>query len=73
MFYTDVKLFKDQADSDAVLDDVACMVGCTRSCLNVVASDKGLVVGRVSFLEDGALVTKSGNLIRYGGTVGGLI
>lgn len=53
MFYTDVKLFKDQGESDAVLDDVACMVGCTRSCLNVVASDKGLVVGRVSFLEDG--------------------
>lgn len=53
MFYTDVKLFKDQSESDSVLDDVACMVGCTRSCLNVVASDKGLVVGRVTFLEDG--------------------
>ena len=53
MFYTDVKLFKDQSESDHVLDDVACMVGCTRSCLNVVASDKGLVVGRVTFLEDG--------------------
>lgn len=53
MFYTDVKLFREQGDSDTVLDDVACMVGCTRSCLNVVASDKGLVVGRVTFLEDG--------------------
>lgn len=53
MFYTDVKLFKDQSESDNVLDDVACMIGCTRSCLNVVASDKGLVVGRVTFLEDG--------------------
>lgn len=57
MFYTDVKLFKDQSESDNVLDDVACMVGCTRSCLNVVASDKGLVVGRVTFLEDGARET----------------
>jgi meiotic recombination protein SPO11 len=27
LFYTDVKLFKDQGESDAVLDDVACMVG----------------------------------------------
>ena len=27
LFYTDVKLFKDQSESDAVLDDVACMVG----------------------------------------------
>lgn len=53
MFYTDVKLFKEQGESDAVLEDVACMVGCTRSCLNVVASDKGLVIGRVTFLEDG--------------------
>ncbi|CAM9829307.1 unnamed protein product, partial [Heterosigma akashiwo] len=53
MFYTDVKLFKEQTESDNVLDDVATMVGCTRSCLNVVASDKGLVVGRVQFLEDG--------------------
>ncbi|CAM9894667.1 unnamed protein product, partial [Hapterophycus canaliculatus] len=56
MFYTDVKLFKDQSESDHVLDDVACMIGCTRSCLNVVASDKGLVVGRVTFLEDGDLI-----------------
>jgi meiotic recombination protein SPO11 len=41
LFYTDVKLFKDQGESDAVLDDVACMVGCTRTNLHVVASDKG--------------------------------
>lgn len=26
--------------SDGVLDDVACMIGCTRTSLNVVASDK---------------------------------
>mmetsp|Transcript_835 Transcript_835/g.2397 ORF Transcript_835/g.2397 Transcript_835/m.2397 type:complete len:449 (-) Transcript_835:909-2255(-) len=53
LFYTDVKLFVDQAESDGVLDDVATMIGCTRSNLHVVASDKGLVVGRVSFIEDG--------------------
>lgn len=56
MFYTDVKLFRDQKDSDVVLDDVACMLGCTRSCLNVVASEKGLVVGRVQFEEDGDFI-----------------
>ena len=50
---TDVKLFKDQTESDGVLDDVACMVGCTRTSLNVVASDKGLVVGRIQFVEAG--------------------
>ena len=43
LFYTDVKLFVDQSDSDGVLDDVATMIGCTRSNLHVVASDKGLV------------------------------
>ncbi|KAL3936809.1 MAG: hypothetical protein SGARI_002400 [Bacillariaceae sp.] len=29
------------------------MIGCTRSNLHVVASDKGLVVGRIQFEEDG--------------------
>jgi meiotic recombination protein SPO11 len=56
LFYTDVKLFKNQADSDSVFDDVACMIGCTRSCLNIVASAKGLIVGRVSFRDDGDLI-----------------
>ena len=36
MFYTDVKLFEDQKKSDAVLDDISCMLGCTRSSLNGV-------------------------------------
>ena len=53
LFYTDVKLFVKQSESDGVLDDISTMVGCTRSNLNVVASDKGLVVGRVQFEEDG--------------------
>eukprot|EP00250_Pteridium_aquilinum_P016548 c23156_g1_i1 orf=608-1912(-) len=53
LFYTDVKLFQDQNQSDAVLDDVSCMLGCTRSSLNVVASEKGVVVGRLIFTEDG--------------------
>ncbi|RYG48510.1 hypothetical protein EON67_07540 [archaeon] len=42
LFYTDVKLFVDQTESDAVLDDVAVMLGCTRTSLHVVASDKGV-------------------------------
>ena len=53
LFYTDVNLFEDQKHSDAVLDDIATSVGCTRSSLNVVASDKGVVVGRVQFKEAG--------------------
>jgi meiotic recombination protein SPO11 len=53
LFYTDVKLFHEQHESDAVLDDIACMVGCTRSSLHIVASDKGLVVGRIQYQEAG--------------------
>jgi meiotic recombination protein SPO11 len=29
------------------------MLGCTRSSLHVVASEKGVVVGRLAFREDG--------------------
>lgn len=36
LFYTDVKLFEDQGNSDTALDDVACLLGCTRSSLHVV-------------------------------------
>jgi len=62
LFYTDVKLFKQQTESDDVLDDVACMVGCTRSSLNVVASEKGIVVGKLIFEDDGDTIdcTKMG-------------
>ena len=34
LFYTDVKLFKSQDESYGVLDDVACLLGCTRTSLN---------------------------------------
>jgi len=53
LFYTDVKLFVDQKQTDAVLDDVAVMLGCTRTSLNVVASEKGVVVGNLKFKEAG--------------------
>ena len=62
LFYTDVKLFKQQTESDGVLDDAACMIGCTRSSLNVVASEKGIVVGKLIFEDDGDTIdcTKMG-------------
>mmetsp|Transcript_23331 Transcript_23331/g.73006 ORF Transcript_23331/g.73006 Transcript_23331/m.73006 type:complete len:421 (+) Transcript_23331:222-1484(+) len=56
LFYTDVKLFGTQAESDVVLEDVSCMLGCTRTSLNVVASEKGVVVGRLTFEEDGDFI-----------------
>ncbi|KAH9735539.1 DNA topoisomerase 6 subunit A [Citrus sinensis] len=62
LFYTDVKLFQDQTQSDAVLDDVACILGCTRSSLNVIAAEKGVVVGRLIFSDNGDMIdcTKMG-------------
>ena len=56
LFYTDVKLFEKQEDTDDILDDVATMVGCTRTSLNVVASEKGIIVGRVQFRDAGDLI-----------------
>ncbi|XP_073281606.1 DNA topoisomerase 6 subunit A-like, partial [Primulina huaijiensis] len=62
LFYTDVKLFQDQTQSDAILDDVSCILGCTRSSLNVVAAEKGVVVGRLIFSDNGDMIdcTKMG-------------
>ena len=62
LFYTDVKLFTKQDETDDVLDDVAAMIGATRTSLNVVASEKGIVVGQVSFYDSGDFIdcTKMG-------------
>jgi len=56
LFYTDVKLFVKQGETDDILDDVAATLGSTRTSLHVVASDKGIVVGRVQFRDDGDLI-----------------
>ena len=56
LFYSDVKLFKKQSESDEIIEDVAVMLGCTRTSLNVVASEKGIVIGCIQFREDGDLI-----------------
>lgn len=45
LFYADPNLFTAQEESDAVLNDIACIVGCTRTSLAVVASDKVRAAG----------------------------
>ncbi|KAB1202797.1 DNA topoisomerase 6 subunit A [Morella rubra] len=53
LFYTDVKLFQDQTQSDSVLNDISCMLGCTHSSLNVIAAKKGVVVAPYyTFVKD---------------------
>ncbi|MFX0095368.1 MAG: hypothetical protein ACFFBD_26775 [Candidatus Hodarchaeota archaeon] len=53
LFYRDVALFGDQSASDTLIEDLALMLGVTRLSLNVIASAKGLVVGRLTFTEKG--------------------
>ncbi|KAL5546243.1 hypothetical protein UlMin_005930 [Ulmus minor] len=56
------KSIHDQTQSDSILDDVSCMLGCTRSSLNVIAAEKGVVVGRLIFSDNGDMIdcTKMG-------------
>lgn len=62
LFYSDVKLFEKQIQSDTVLEELALMFGCTRHSLQVTASEKGLVVGRIQFDDDADFIdcTKMG-------------
>ena len=62
VFYRDVNLFRSQDVSDNLIEDLSVMLGVTRASLNVVASTKGIVVGRMSFKESGDFIdcTKMG-------------
>lgn len=62
LFYSDVKLFEKQTQSDSILEELALMFGCTRHSLQVTASEKGLVVGRLQFNDDDDIIdcTKMG-------------
>ncbi|MHA2358222.1 MAG: hypothetical protein ACXABK_05595, partial [Candidatus Heimdallarchaeaceae archaeon] len=56
IFYMDVNAFEKQAVSDSLLEDLSAMLQVTRSSLNISASSKGIVVGRISFKEKGDLI-----------------
>ncbi|NHJ85099.1 MAG: hypothetical protein FK734_06530 [Asgard group archaeon] len=64
VFYTDVALFEDQnRGSDPLIEDSAVMLGTYRKNIHVTANDRGLVVGRISYLDNGDLIdcTKQGS------------
>ncbi|MBK5112487.1 MAG: hypothetical protein KGD59_12885 [Candidatus Heimdallarchaeota archaeon] len=64
VFYTDVALFEDQnRGSDPLIEDTAVLLGTYRKNIHVTANDRGLVVGRVSYLDNGDLIdcTKQGS------------
>lgn len=56
IFYMDVNSFEKQSVSDSLVEDLSAMLQVTRSSLNVSASSKGIVVGRLSFKEKGDLI-----------------
>jgi len=47
IFYTDVKLFTDQKNSDKSIEDAATMLYTTRNATHIVAAPKGTCVGRL--------------------------
>ncbi len=64
IFYNDVALFEDQnRGSDPLIEDCAVMLGTYRKNVHVTANDRGLVVGRLTYLDHGDVIdcTKQGS------------
>ncbi len=53
LFYRDVNLFENQRVSDGLIEDLGALLRVSRNSLNVIASAKGKVIGRMSFMEGG--------------------
>ncbi len=53
IFYNDVNTFETQSTSDNLIEDLSALLQVTRTSLNVTASSKGIVIGRLQFEEKG--------------------
>ncbi|UCE13928.1 MAG: hypothetical protein JSV04_01825 [Candidatus Heimdallarchaeota archaeon] len=53
LFYRDVNLFENQRVSDGLIEDLGALLRVSRNSMNVIASAKGKVIGRMSFTEGG--------------------
>jgi meiotic recombination protein SPO11 len=60
IFYTDVKLFKDQKNSDKSIEDVSTMLYTTRNSTHVVASARGSCVGRLRIRDRNDIIDLEG-------------
>jgi meiotic recombination protein SPO11 len=60
IFYSDVKLFKDQKNSDRSIEDVATMLYTTRNSTHVVASARGSCVGRLRIRDRNDIIDLEG-------------
>lgn len=60
IFYTDVKLFQEQKNSDKSIEDVATMLYTTRNSTHVVASARGSCVGRLRIRDKNDIIDLEG-------------
>jgi meiotic recombination protein SPO11 len=60
IFYTDVKLFADQKNSDKSIEDVATMLYTTRNATHIVAAPKGTCVGRLRIRDRNDIIDLEG-------------
>jgi len=60
VFYSDVKLFKEQKNSDKSIEDVATMLFTTRNSTHVVAAPKGTCVGRLRIRDRNDIIDLEG-------------
>ena len=60
VFYTDVKLFSEQKNSDKTIEDIATMLYTTRNSTHIVASAKGMCVGRLRIRDRSDIIDLEG-------------
>ncbi len=60
IFYSDVKLFQDQKNSDKSIEDVATMLYTTRNSTHIVASAKGSCIGRLRIRDKNDIIDLEG-------------
>jgi meiotic recombination protein SPO11 len=56
LFYGDVNLFVEQANSDACIEDVAAMLHTTRSSTMIIATARGTAVGRLKIRDQNDII-----------------
>jgi meiotic recombination protein SPO11 len=60
IYYTDVKLFTEQKNSDKSIEDVATMLYTTRNSTHIVAAPKGTCVGRLRIRDRSDIIDLEG-------------
>ncbi|MHA1946676.1 MAG: hypothetical protein ACXADW_11060 [Candidatus Hodarchaeales archaeon] len=56
LFYRDVNLFGNQRVSDGLIEDLGALLRVSRNSMNVIATAKGKVIGKLSFNEGGDFI-----------------